>query len=576
MTQYKHHSRRDFIKNVTLSASGVAGISGVSASWLTAGTPDKPVSPVKEFRYDLLVYGGTSGGVMAAYTAKKQGLSVLLVEPGRHLGGLSSGGLGATDTGGRQEAIIGLAKDFYARIGAYYGKEQPVYRFEPHVAETIFNHYINEAEVDVWYSRRVFSVGVDGTKIVSVELESPTDPETRLSVNASYFIDASYEGDLMARAGVAYTIGRESNLVYNEKYNGIVLSRLAGPYNGPVKRTSEWPVHVDPYVIPGKSSSGLLPEINNVEHRPDGEGDNSVQSYCFRLCLTQQKENQLPFSEPERYNPDRYELLVRLLRKRPWKQLGKGNGFIISPMPNGKTDWNNYGLAGMSSNYTGKSHDYPDADYATRRRIWNDHIDYQKGLLWFIATDERVPGHLRQEMNSWGYCRDEFLDTSGWPHQLYIREARRMVGEFVMTEHECVGHRPVTDGIGFGAYALDGHTCNRIVVNGRVENEGNFFVDGFDPYPISYRSLLPKRSEIGNLLVPVCLSASHASFGSIRMEPVFMGLGQAAGIAVYLAERGQLALHDIDAAHIRKELMADSLVNGKTRGSHVVTFHTTP
>jgi len=551
-------SRRDFIKKVTIAASSMAGISATAGA--AVNTAERGVADTKGHRYDLLVYGGTSGGIIAAYTAKKYGLSVLIIEPGRHLGGLSSGGLGATDTGGKEHVIVGLADDFYQRVGRYYGKEEPVYRFEPHVAESIFNSYVNEAELDVLYSRRVKRVHVNGTKIERVELESSSNPSEVQSILATHFIDASYEGDLMAKAGVTYTVGRESNEIYNEKYNGIVLSRLAGSYNGPVKRTSEWPVAVDPYMIPGKPSSGLLPEINDIAHRPDGQGDKSVQSYCFRLCMTQQKENQLPIAEPTNYSPDRYELLVRLLRKRPWKQLGKGNGFIISPMPNGKTDWNNYGLAGFSSNYTGKSHDYPDANYDERKRIWNDHIDYQKGLLWFIASDSRVPAHLREEMKTWGYCRDEFLDTDGWPHQLYIREARRMVGEFVMTEHECVGHRPVADGVVYGAYALDGHTCNRIVVDGRVENEGNYYITGFEPYLISYRSLLPKRGEITNLLVPVCLSASHASFGSIRMEPVFMGLGQAAGIAVFLAEKSQQALHDLDAAAIRSELSEKSFV----------------
>ncbi|HEY9559771.1 MAG TPA: FAD-dependent oxidoreductase [Anseongella sp.] len=548
-------SRREFIKKVAIATTGVAGISG-SASAMLTGNDSRSAETSKpngSLNYDVVVYGATSGGVIAAYTAKMYGLKVLLVEPGRHLGGLSSGGLGATDTGGKEEVIAGLARDFYTRVGMHYG-DKPIFRFEPHVAESIFNAYINEAEVDVWYSRRVKRVKVKRSKIRRIELESSTDSSDVLSVVANHFIDTSYEGDLMAKAGVTYTIGRESNELYNEKFNGVCLSRLAGKYNGQVKRTSEWPVAIDPYVKPGSPSSGLLPEINDIEYKPDGTGDKSVQSYCFRLCLTQEKENQLPFYEPGNYNPDRYELLVRLLNKRPWKQLGKGNGFIISKMPNGKTDWNNYGLAGISSNYTGKSHEYPDADYAGRKRIWNDHIDYQQGLLWFIATDSRVPEHLRKEMNSWGYCRDEFLDTKGWPHQLYIREARRMVGEFIMTEHECVGHKPVADGVGYGAYALDSHTCNRIVVEGRVENEGNYFIKGFDPYAISYRSLLPKRDEITNLVVPVCLSASHAAFGSIRMEPVFMGLGQAAGIAVFQAQQKSKALHDLDASEIRNEL----------------------
>jgi hypothetical protein len=554
----ENKSRRGFLKQLSLSS--VAGIT--VGSEFTAKKETNPAPEEgKNFRYDLVVYGATSGGVIAAYTAKMYGLSVLLVEPGRHLGGMSSGGLGATDTYGKENVITGLAREFYYRVGKYYGKEKPLYRFEPKVAELTFNQYVNEANVDVFYSRRIRSARGRQGRIQQIVLESSHGDNQQMIVEGRTFIDASYEGDLLARAGVSYTIGRESNSQYNEKYNGVVLSRVDGPYNGPVVRTSEFPVAIDPYVIPGKPSSGLLPEINGIGHLPTGTGDKSVQSYCFRLCLTQVKENQIPLTSPAQYDPGRYELLARLLTKKAWTQLGFGNGFNISPMPNGKTDWNNYGLAGMSSNYTGKSGDYPDADYSLRKKIWDDHINYQKGLMWFIATDERVPAHLRQEMNSWGFCRDEFLDTGGWPHQLYIREARRMVGEFVMTEHECVGHRPVADGIAYGAYALDGHTCQRVVVDNKVENEGNYYITGFDPYLISYRSLVPKRSQITNLLVPVCLSSSHAAFGSIRMEPVFMALGQVSAIAAYLSMQQKLPVQDVSAEEIRRHLTDNPLAN---------------
>src|SRR5690606_24800639 len=275
-------SRRSFIKKVTLAASGMTGIAATGHAAVGHRVESNAIKR-NELRYDLLVYGGTSGGVIAAYTAKKHGLNVLLVEPGRHLGGLSSGGLGATDTGGKEHVIVGMASDFYARVGKFYGKDRPVYRFEPHVAELIFNSYVNESELDVLYSRRVKSVRVRGTKIERIELENSANPSDTQSIVATHFIDASYEGDLMAKAGVTYTIGRESNQVYNEKYNGIVLSRLAGKDGGHVIRTSEWPVAVDPYVMPGKPSSRLLPEINDIECRPDGEGDKSVQSYWFRL-----------------------------------------------------------------------------------------------------------------------------------------------------------------------------------------------------------------------------------------------------------------------------------------------------
>jgi hypothetical protein len=565
----KKNSRRGFLKKMSLSS-----IASVSAGTLLAAPDETPSAPstLQKFSYDLMVYGASSGGVIAAYTAKMYGLRVLLVEPGRHLGGLSAGGLGATDTGGKGDVITGLAKEFYFRVGKFYGKEKPVYVFEPHVAELIFNQYVNEAQLDVFYSRRVKSVRVQRRSIKQVTLESEDPTIPLMLIDADCFIDASYEGDLLAKAGVSYTVGHESNATYNEKYNGVVLSRLDGSYNGPTLRTSEFPVPIDPYVIPGKPSSGLLPEINGIGHEPTGTGDKNVQSYCFRLCLTQNKNNQLPITSPEKYDPARYELLVRLLQKKPWTQLGKGNGFIISPMPNGKTDWNNYGLAGFSANYTGGSRDYPDADYALRKKIWQDHIDYQKGLLWFLATDERVPLHLRTEMNSWGFCRDDFLDTDGWSHQLYVREARRMIGDYVMTEHECVGNKPVNDGIAYGAYALDGHTCQRVVVNHQVENEGNYYVYGFDPYLISYRSLVPKKTEITNLLVPVCLSASHAAFGSIRMEPVFMALGQVSGIAAYLSIKKKCAVQQIDAGDITQQLVSNPLVNRNVTSAHAEKF----
>ncbi len=565
-----HYSRRKFLQTCSITVP-VLGGAFLGASSFAYGKPavksdvvklkNSPESEENSMNFDLMVYGATSAGVIAAYTARMYGLKVLLVEPGRHLGGLTSGGLGATDTGGQDGYITGLSQEFYIRTGHYYGQNGPAYRFEPHVAELIFERYMDEAGVEVLFSRRVKDVDVRNGRIVSAVLEySGTGYNNTILVNAQNYVDATYEGDLMARAGVSYTIGRESNSIYNELYNGVIPGRVAGPY-GNTKRTREWSVDVDPYVLPGKPSSGLLPEVNGIGHEPPGTGDNKVQAYCFRLCLTQNKENQFPLTEPDGYDPQRYELMARLQKLEPWERLR--NGFIISEMPNGKTDINNYGLVGFSSNFVGKNFDYPDADYPERSRIWNEHKKYQQGLLWFLATDVRVPPHIRQEMKSWGYCHDEFLDTGGWPHQLYIREARRMLSDFVMTEHECVGNNPVNDGIAMGGYALDSHVVQRVVVDGHVENEGNISVHGFDPYYISYRSIIPKREEISNLVVPVCLSASHAAYGSLRMEPVFMALGQAAGLVSFISVDKDQKVQDVKVSRLQQELRDNPLPNRK-------------
>ena len=417
-------------------------------------------------------------------------------------------------------AVTGLGLDFYRRLGRYYGQFE-AWTFEPHAAEQVFEQYIDEAGVDVLYSRRMKSVSKDGTRIRTVTLEYAGTPGRAqdLVVAARQFIDASYEGDLMARAGASYTVGREANSRYGETIDGVQL--MTG---------HQFPDGVDPYVVPGDRSSGLLPEISGVGVEPTGTGDKKVQAYNFRMCLCQ-GDRRVPLGRPDNYDSTRYELLIRLMAKRPWQSLT--DGFIISRMPNGKTDWNNRG--GFSTDYIGKNWDYPEASYERRAQIRKEHEDYQKGLLYFVATDSRVPEHVRNEMRSWGFCGDEFLDTAGWPHQLYVREARRLVGEYVMTEHNVRGGAVVEDGVGMAAYGMDSHNAQRVVVNGTVRNEGDVQVGGFPPYPISYRAITPQRQEVTNLLVPVALSATHIAFGSIRMEPVFMVLGQAAAVAASMA-----------------------------------------
>ncbi|MEC5145150.1 FAD-dependent oxidoreductase [Chitinophaga sp. 212800010-3] len=492
---------------------------------------------------DICIYGGTSAGVIAAYTAKKMNKSVLLVSPDKHLGGLSAGGLGFTDIGNKS-AITGLARNFYRRIGDHYGKlEQWI--FEPHVAEEIFRQYIREANVDVLYEYQLSSVRKENGDIKEITV---TGPATSV-IRARMFIDCSYEGDLMAKAGVSYMVGREANSEYKETYNGVQL-----------REKHQFPDGIDPYKIPGKPESGLLWGISNGTVDQQGAGDKKVQTYNFRICLSNQPENQVPITKPEDYNPARYELLLRLLEKHPVRDL---NGImIISRLQNGKTDINNNGA--FSTDMIGVNWDYPNGDAATRKKIIKAHETYTKGLLYFIGHDERMPEHLRHEMLTWGYPKDEYQDNGHWTPQLYIREARRMIGEYVMSQANCEGKENVTDGVGMAAYTMDSHNCQRIVVNSMVKNEGDVQIGGFGPYPVSYRSLIPKETECRNLLVPVCLSASHIAYGSIRMEPVFMVLAQSAATAAAVAIDAQTSVQKADVKKIQQLLVAHPLADNST------------
>nr|MCU0355274.1 FAD-dependent oxidoreductase [Cytophagales bacterium] len=436
-------------------------------------------TPVRQL--DICVYGGTSSGVIAAYTAAKLGKSVLLIEPGRHLGGLSSGGLGQTDIGNKY-AITGLARDFYRRIGKHYGRLEQ-WTFEPHVAEKIFNDYIREAKVTVLFAHRIVSAKKQNGLIQEIVLENSAkpNPATNQTVRAKQFIDCSYEGDLMARAGVSYTVGREANNQYAETYNGVQLLDK-----------HQFPDGIDPYKIPGNPESGLLWGIGDKPLQPNGSGDASVQAYNFRLCLTDSVPNRIAITRPARYDSTRYELLLRQIQKRTPAKLD-WELMHIQPMPHRKTDINNCG--GFSTDMIGANYQYPDGDYETRRKIIGAHEDYTKGLLYFIGNDPRVPEHLRREMQQWGYPKDEYTDNGNFSHQLYIREARRMVGAYVMTQANCEGRETVPDAVGMAAYTMDSHNCQRLVVNGMVKNEGDVQVGGFGPYPIAYRALTPKENE---------------------------------------------------------------------------------
>ena len=498
--------------------------------------------------YDVCVYGGTSAGVIAAYAVAKQGKKVLLIEPGYRLGGMTSGGLGQTDIGNKQ-VVKGLALDFYRRVGATYGRLES-WIFEPSVAENIFKDYIARGNVEVLYGHRILDAEKDGATITSINVES-VESAAQKQISAKVFIDCTYEGDLMARAGVEYIVGREDNKVYNEDHNGVQMQHL-----------HQFVDNVDPYVVEGDPASGLLWGISDAKLAPTGSGDKMVQAYNYRICLTKDKANMLPIEKPANYDASRYELLLRIIEAQ--KNYNLNGYFIISPMPNNKTDINNRGA--FSTDMIGMNHDYPEASYERRAEIIQAHKDYTLGLLWFMGNDERVPKQLRDQMLSWGLPKDEYVEYGHWTPQLYIRESRRMVGEYVATQANCDNVATVDDGVGMAAYTMESHNCQRVVImkdgKAMVKNEGNVEISGGLPYDVSYRCLTPKREQCDNLLVPVCLSASHIAYGSIRMEPVFMLLGQSCAKAACLAIDAGVKVQEVDVKQIQRMYEEDPLLDG--------------
>ncbi len=511
---------------------------------LALSIPARFVAAEQVASHDVVVYGLTSAGVMAVVQAKRLGKTAILVGPDTHLGGLSSGGLGATDIGNKK-AIGGLSREFYRRLGTYYGKGE-AWVFEPHVAEKMFEDFVREHKIEVhrdeWLDRSGQGVSKEGERIVSITMLSGKSYPGRM------FIDATYEGDLMAAAGVSYTYGREANSQYNETLNGVQTKNAI--YHQFAKT-------VDPYVRPGEPSSGLLPGIATGGPGDEGAADKRIQAYCFRMCLTDVPDNRFPFPKPRNYDPTRYELLLRTLLAGANKH--PAGYFTTTRMPNGKTDSNNSGP--VSTDHIGMNYAYPEATYAERRKIIADHEEYQQGFMWFLANDQRVPTDIHDTMSKWGLAKDEFVDNGHWPHQLYVREARRMVGSYVMTQQNCQGATVAPNSIGMGAYTMDSHHVQRYVdENGFVRNEGDVQVGRFGPYPIAYGSIVPKRGECQNLLVPVCLSASHIAFGSIRMEPVFMVLGQSAATAAAQAIDDDVDVQAVDYGRLRTRLLEDRQV----------------
>ena len=516
-----------------------------------------------EYKADIIIYGGTSAAVIAAVEAVQSGKSVIVVSPDKHLGGLTAGGLGYTDTGNKA-VIGGLSRDFYHRVYNHYndsaawvwqkhseygnkgqgtvamdGENRTMWIFEPHVAEKIFEDYVAENNIkvlrDEWLNRDSGTVVSDGKIVSFATLSGKT-------FAGKIFVDATYEGDLMAAAGVSYHVGRESTAQYNEQWNGV--------QTGVFQHGHHFKSNISPYKIEGDPASGLLPRISAEPPGEYGAADNKIQAYCYRMCMTNHPENRVPFPKPENYDSTQYELLVRdfATGRKDWFEK-------FDDIPNRKTDTNNHGA--FSSDNIGMNYDYPEASYERRQEILKEHQNYQAGLLWFVANDPRVPEDIRTKMATWGLAKDEFTDNGNWPHQIYVREARRMIGDYVTTENDVLLKREVPKPVGMGSYAMDSHNVQRYVTpEGFVQNEGDIGVHPPAPYSISYGSIIPKKEECTNLLVPVCVSSSHIAYGSIRMEPVFMILGQSATAAACIAIDKNIAVQDVDYNELKTVLEA--------------------
>ena len=526
---------------------------------------------------DIVIYGSSPAALSAAVQAKRMGKTAVVVSPETRIGGLTTGGLGQTDIGNKS-AFGGIALEFYKAVAEHYadranwirqspeeyfpdgqcagsrGKES-MWTFEPSAALRILEGWEKRDGLDIRRGERLDrenGVEKEGGRIVSIKTLSGNVYRGR------EFIDATYEGDLMAAAGVSYVIGREANAVYGETLNGNQPAQAVHHQLNP---------GVDPYVVKGDPKSGLLPGVERYDPAiKPGDGDGRVQAYCFRMCLTDDPVNRIPFKKPAGYDERDYELLFRHLALAPLDR--GGMPWINSKMPNRKTDTNN--RTGFATDFIGQNWRWPEATYAERDQILAAHLKYQRGLMWTLANHPRVPEKIRKEVSKWGTCKDEFKDGlgDGWQTQMYVREARRMVGEYVMTEHNCWGTKVAPMPVAMGAYQMDSHHVRRFVgADGFVHNEGDVEVkidvktgNRFAPYPIGYGAVVPKRAECANLIVPVCLSASHIAFGSIRMEPVFFALGQVAGTAASIAAEKGLSVQDVPYADFSARLRADGQV----------------
>ncbi|GGA79884.1 protein-xanthan lyase [Brucella endophytica] len=527
------------------------------AALLAASSSTVHAQPAHDLRAQIVIYGCTPAGITAAIAAKRRSHDVVLACRDSWVGGLSTNGLGYADAG-NHHAIGGLALQFYRDVKSYYaergitdippaqahpGSENDIpgtqWVFEPHVAEAIYQGWLAQHGIVPVYN---FKLRLDQGGVVSQDGKvREMIAEDGRKIAGDLFIDASYEGDLMAMAGVSFTTGREANAQYGETLNG----------NQPRNSISHnFTLDVDPYVVPGKPESGLLPRIEPGPAGEEGAGDKRIQAYTYRLCMTKRPDIRAPFPKPANYDPRQYELLAR------YYDAGWRDPFTkYDAIPNGKTDTNNFGA--FSFDNIGMNYGYPTGSYAERERIVAEHRDYQQGLLWFMQNDPRVPADVREAMAPWGLCGDEFRDNGNWPREIYMREARRMVSDFVMTEKHLRRQEPTPQSVGLGSYNMDSHNVRRYVDDrGFARNEGNIEVSPGGDYAISYLSLVPRRNEARNLLVPAAIAASHIAYGSIRMEPVFMILGESAGIAASLALLSGSDVQDVRYDALEPELIA--------------------
>jgi hypothetical protein len=472
----------------------------------------------------------------------RMGKSVSLAAFSTHLGGLTSGGLGATDVG-NVNSIGGVSREFYRRVGQRYGQTER-FNFEPHIAREVYEAWLAEIGVSPRWNQRLASVNKNGQRITQATMEDGT------IYRAKMFIDATYEGDLMAMAGVSFTFGREGTNVYGESLNGIRASNSGHQFS----------VNVDPYIVPGNPASGLLPLVQPGDGGVPGDGDQRIQAFNYRMCFTQSATNKLPHVMPPNYDTNRYELLGRFIEARvaAGATLTVNDFFGVTSMPNGKTDMNNNGA--ISTDYIGMNWTYPTNTYTARAQSDLEHLQYLQGLVQYLATSPRSPLNLRTQMLSWGPCRDEWTNSGGYSPQVYVREARRMVSDYVMTQADCQSTRMASNSVCLGSYNMDSHNCQRVVKNGFARNEGDVQVGSPTPYPISYRSIVPRAGECENLFVTFAISASHIAFGSTRMEPVFMMASQSAAAAAAFAIDDNVPVQQVSYPKLALQLVADNQI----------------